>query len=141
MKFNPSGKSARKLLGKGEYDFVVTAAEERISGSGNTMIVLTLKVTNADGETTCVKDYLLAKMRRKLRQAALACGLGDKFETGSLSDVDFIGRRGRLRLKVDEDEKGEYPDKNVVDAYIAAGGAKLLPESIDDLVAKYSRRA
>jgi len=143
MQFNPKPekKEKKQLFAVGEYDFTVKEAEERVSGNGNKMIELTLVVSNEAGETTTVKDYLLAKQPRKLREAAYACGIGAKFETGKIVDADFVDRRGRLRLKIEKDANGEYPPKNVVRQYVIGTIAKLLPANIDDILAKYNKRA
>jgi hypothetical protein len=46
-----------------------------------------------------------------------------------------------LRLKIEKDANGEYPPKNVVRQYVIGTIAKLLPANIDDILAKYNKRA
>lgn len=140
MLFNPGKKKTENepLFRRGEYGFEVVEAEERVSGNGNLMIVLNLKVSDGNGRSVIVIDYLLAKKPLKLREAAYGCGIGAKFETGCLKDDDFVGKRGRLKLKVAKDEAGEYPDKNAVQEYVVEKKAALaLPASVDDVVKRY----
>jgi len=106
-----------KLWKKGEYAFEVADATEKQSKAGNPMIELRLRIT--DGKSArSISDYLLDETAGKLRHAASACGLLDKYDHGSLSDSDFKGRRGRLVLGVEKDRAKVYPDKNVVIDYV-----------------------
>jgi hypothetical protein len=110
-----------RLLPKGDYDFeIVEAAEKNSKTSGKPMIELKIRVSNGSGSRT-ITDYLLAETPEKLRHAAVACGLLDRYESGSLSDSDFRGKRGRLKLAIEKDKKKQYPDKNIVAGYICAG--------------------
>jgi hypothetical protein len=103
----------------GVYDFEVTESEERTSKSGNEMIALTLKVYNRDSESRTVFDYLLPSVLYKLKHAAEACGAGDKYERGELTSVDFYGKTGKLKLRVDPAKDG-YAAKNAVQDYVVA---------------------
>ena len=69
-----------------------------------------------------ITDYLVEKRIEKLRNAARACGLLDRYEAGTLTDTDFRGKRGNLKLGIEKGKKG-YPDKNVVIDYVCDGGA------------------
>jgi hypothetical protein len=110
-----------RLLPKGDYDFeILEAAEKNSKTSGKPMIELKIRVSNGSGSRT-ITDYLLAETPEKLRHAAVACGLLDRYESGSLSDSDFRGKRGRLKLAIEKDKKKQYPDKNIVAGYICAG--------------------
>lgn len=112
-----------KLWKKGEYAFEVADATEKQSKAGNPMIELRLRIT--DGKSArSISDYLLDETAGKLRHAATACGLLDKYDHGSLNDSDFKGRRGRLVLGVEKDRAKVYPDKNVVLDYVCAETSK-----------------
>lgn len=148
MNFDPVAgeRKAQKLFPKGDYEFVVTEAEEKQSAAGNLMIALSIEVADARGNKTTVKDYLVAKRAAKIRRAAQACGLGDRFNTGSMRDSEFIERRGRLRLGIEKDKSGEYPDKNIVVDYIPLAAKKCLPAPklleaprLDDILARYGK--
>ena len=122
MNFQPKTEQEihdAKLWKKGEYAFEVTAAEEKQSKAGKTMIELRLRITDGKNART-ISDYLLDETAGKLRHAASACGLLDKYEQGSLADGDLRGKRGRLVLGVEKDRKKVYPDKNVVLDYVCA---------------------
>lgn len=97
------------------------------SEKGNDMIVLVLKVYNDEGQFKIIVDYLLESIAYKLRHAADACGILDKYESGSLCADDFKGKSGNLKLRVgkpttkkDEDGKviKEYAAKNEVGDYV-----------------------
>ena len=103
---------------KGEYDFEILDAWEKKSAGGKEMIELKVQVSDGDGETRTLRDFLLSKRAEKLRHCAAVCGLIDKYVTGLLSNDDFVGKRGRLKLGVEKDKSGKYPAKNVVVDYL-----------------------
>ena len=122
MNFQPRSEQEiqdAKLWKKGEYDFEITEATEKQSKAGKTMIELRLRISDGKNART-ISDYLLDETAGKLRHAASACGLLDKYEHGSVADSDFRGKRGRLLLGIEKDRKKVYPDKNVVQDYICA---------------------
>ncbi len=122
MKFAPKTEkecAEAGLFPKGEYDFEVVKAEETVSkASGNDMIALTLKVYDQDGGSTLVNDYLLEKLPLKLRRAAEVCGLLEDYETGQLHAADMVGKPGRVKLTIQSDKNGQYPDRNSVQDYV-----------------------
>ena len=123
MNFNPKTEkeiAESKLMPKGEYDFEVVDAFEKLSkSSGKPMIELRLKVSNGNNGRT-LTDYLSIDRQEKLRHAADACGLLDKYNAGSVSNSDFRGKRGRLKLGIEKDRTHTYPDKNIVLDYVIA---------------------
>ena len=121
MQFQPKTEkeiAESKLFPKGEYDFEIIDAVEKASAAGNDMIELKLRISNGDGMARVLTDYLLPKRAAKLRNCCAACGVLEKYESGVVSDDDFPGKRGRLKLTV-EKKKG-WPDRNVVADYVAA---------------------
>ena len=126
MNFKPCTEQKitdRKLWPKGVYAFEIMDAAEKLSQhGGNPMIELKVKIMRDDGASRVVPDYLLAKRADKLRNAAASCGLITKYETGVLSDDDFAGQRGRLKLTIEKGKNG-YPDRNVIADYLVT----LLP--------------
>ena len=120
MKFNPIREQAnveQELWENGQYEFEIIDATEKVSRSGNEMIELRVRISRPDGASRTISDYLLAKQIGKLRNASAACGLLDKYQTGELSDENFVGKRGRLKLAVEKSNNG-YPDHNVVAYYL-----------------------
>jgi len=119
MQFQPKTEkeiAESRLLPKGEYDFEIIDAEETTSAAGNEMIELKVRVSNGDGIARMLTDYLLARRPAKLRNCCAACGVLDKYESGVVSDDDFPGKRGRLKLGIEK--KRGYPDRNVVADYL-----------------------
>lgn len=127
MKFKPVSKEhldkkqeeaeSRFLWPAGEYDFEIMLAEDKVSSKGNEMIALDINVFNESGQTLGVKDWLMEVMEFKLRHAAEACGLLERYEAGELEALDFQGKTGRLRLKIGKKQEG-YKQRNEVADYI-----------------------
>lgn len=107
-----------QLAPKGDYDFDVLEAKDGVSKSGNPMITLKLGVFNGDAMRWHITDHLVAAMEAKLRHFADTTGLLGRYEMGLLSAQDCIGRAGRVRLVIEQDETGKYPDKNTVRDYV-----------------------
>lgn len=123
MQFNPCSEqeiSERKLLPKGDYDFEFIDAWERTSEAGNPMIEVKVRVSrNGGGVSRVLADYLHAKKPEKLRHCCAACDLMAEYESGSLNDDDFKGKRGRLRLTVERGRHG-YASRNVIEDYLVS---------------------
>ncbi len=121
MRFTPKTEkeiSESNMLPEGEYTFEVSSGADKISKSGNEMIELWVRVYKPDGTFNQVADYLLESIAYKLRHAAEACGLLDKYEAGTILGTDFIGKTGTLKLGIQKDKTGAYPDKNTIKDYI-----------------------
>lgn len=103
----------RAMLGNREIE-----TGDTVSKNGDDMILLVVKVFNGDGRGRVVPDYLVARSPKKLRQAAIACGLLAEYDAGSIDGEAFIGKTGMLKLTVEKDKTGQYPDKNAVAAYL-----------------------
>lgn len=135
MKFAPKTEkeiAEMNLWQPGEYGFEIIEEAtlgsnhyqtcDKISQSQNEMIQLVVKVYNPEGHYRIVIDYLLEKMAEKLRNAAICCGLADKYEAGNFSASDFVGKSGMLKLKIDRDKTGQYSDKNAIANYVVPDG-------------------
>lgn len=116
------------LLPEGVYDFEVFEAEEKQSAKGNDMIALNMKVYEADGRVNFVRDWLLEAMMKKLCHFCREVGLVDKYEAGTLTAQDCIGRTGKVKLKI-EPGKGNFGPKNSVSDY---GDDGTVPEKAED---------
>jgi hypothetical protein len=104
------------LLRKGNYDFEIIDATEKKSAAGNEMIELKVRVSNGNGISRTLTDYLLGKRPARLRNCCAACGLEDKYETGCLSADDFPGKRGTLKVTI-EKAKG-FSARNIIQDYV-----------------------
>jgi hypothetical protein len=109
------------LLPEGIYDFQIIDSDDRPSKKGNDMFTLKLCVYDVDGNERHIFDYIAMGNsfgERKLRHAAVACGLLDVYSSGNLSRFDFLNASGKVKLK---QQKGtdDFPlPKNVVLDYI-----------------------
>lgn len=136
MKFSPKTENEIKsanLLPAGEYDAEIGTAEDKVSAAGNEMIKLDVTVFDKGGGKHFIYDYLLEAMAFKLRHAAEACGLLEKYEKGLLEADDFIGKSCTVKLKVDISKDVKYPDKNVIADYVVGEKPKE-PKSVDEVL-------
>lgn len=142
MQFQPKSDDEIKAEGlwpEGKYGFEIVEevtfgentlrTEDTISKvkengkGGNEMIQLVVRVYNDNGNSTHVIDFLLEAFSKKLKNAAYACGLGDKYEGGLLQASDFIGKQGNLYMTIqkgkpkDDGSGDRYPDRNSVADY------------------------
>lgn len=133
MKFTPKSDkelAEERIMPEGEYGFEISGGEDKTSKAGNEMIQLTVRVFKDDGKFNLVTDYLMESMMYKISHAAKACGLEDKYNLGQLTGEDFIGKTGMLKLGIQKDKEGQYPDKNVIKDYIVPkeGEAAAVPK-------------
>lgn len=131
MRYTPKSEkeiAEERLLPEGEYPYQISGAIEKTSKSGNDMIELTVRVFKPDGSFVLVTDYLLESLAYKLRHAAVACGLEKIYDAGTLTADNFIGKEGMLKLGIQKDKNGQYPDRNSVKDYIVPkdGEAKVV---------------
>lgn len=122
MNFEPKTKEQiedAKLWPKGEYGFEIVEAKEAKSKAGNEMFELRVRVSNDDGASRVLTDYLMPKRAGKLYSCCAAIGLLDKYRSGVLAHDDFIGGRGKVLLAVEKGKNG-YPPRNVIEDYNAA---------------------
>ena len=109
--------AASQLSPPGIYDFSIVSADEKLSAArSNPMIELRLEVSRSGGTQRIVRDYLLPQCKEKLMQAAMACGVIEKYLAGSLVGEDFVGKKGSVRLGVERGRK--FPARNVVLEYV-----------------------
>jgi hypothetical protein len=122
MRVTPKSEQECKsseLLPPGEYDAEIVSAEEKQSkSSGADMIALRLKVFGDNGAEATVFDYLLDAVPYKVRHCAEACNLLTAYEDGQLFAEDIKGKVVRVKLKIEHDKTGNYPDKNAIQDYI-----------------------
>lgn len=107
------------LIPPGIYPFEVVDAIDDISkSSGNDMITLKLKIFMPDGKERILFDYLLEAMEFKLAHFFDAIGKWDKYESGAFCADDCYGMSGEVKIYIQKDKKGEYPDKSAVADYM-----------------------
>lgn len=112
-----------KILKKGEADFVVkTAVDKLAQKNGVEMIELQVEVTDADGTSKVLKDWLHPALMHRIRHFCYAVGLGSIYERGELAAEHCVGRGGRCMVIVESSE--EYGDQNKVRDYVIAAQTK-----------------
>ena len=125
MKTNPMSEQelqeeASNVLPDGDYDFLVSAAREKTSSSGNEMIELVLEVYDSEGKGRQVWDWLVdsthALPKMKVRHFCRCCGLMEAYEADNLDGLQCEGKSGKVRLII---EKSDYGLKNRVRDYLS----------------------
>lgn len=146
MQFKPKSEAQLKeaerirlenlLWPDGEYEFnVISAAEKRTKDKFDTegnvtkaggvpMIELKLQIFKEDGSFKFLHDWLSEIMEFKIRHAAYACGLGEDYESGTITDGEFEGKSGRLLL-TKKPASGGYAAGNQVKDYIVSDDGKV----------------
>lgn len=120
MNFKPKSEAelnSFEIFPKGEYDFNVVKAVEKISKAGNQMIELELDIYAPNGSKARVFDYLLENVAYKLKHFCESVGLHDEYEDGNITTDMCRNRAGKCTIIVKQDKTGEYPDKNEVKDY------------------------
>lgn len=114
----------------GDYDFIVSEAEDTVSGAGNEQIKLTLHVFNRDQKKRVVFDYLSSapKAQWKVRHFAEAVGMLREYETGDMPTHQMINRPGRCKVGI-KPADGQYSAQNRVNDYIPHGGSSPVTTS------------
>lgn len=85
------------------------------------MIVLCIRLHHKTGGSKMLTDYLVEQRARKLRNAALACGLETEYNEGEVNAADFKGRKGVLKLGIERPKNG-YGRRNQVVDYVVSRG-------------------
>lgn len=107
----------RQLLPRGEYAFEIIEATETTSLAGNAMIEMRVRVTK-NGLARILPDYVLPLRPAKFRNCCIACGVEEKYLSGSVTDDDLLGKRGKARVGVERAKRGFGP-KNVIVDYLS----------------------
>jgi len=137
MQFTPKSKEEiekeKASLGvwpAGDYDFEILEwaelgktnptriyTEEKDSQKGNPMFVLVLSCVHPSGAKRIIIDHLLPKYT-KFYDACVSCNMEEHYKSGHIVSGDFIGKTGKVRLRIEKDDTGQYGDKNKVSYYI-----------------------
>lgn len=135
MQFQPKTEkeiAEANLLPVGVYDFECVGGEDKVSKANNEMIVLKHIVHDGNGGSRFIDDYLLESIAHKLRHAAVVAGHESKYSEGKLVASDFVGMTGKVKVRIQKDKTGAYPDKNVIGDYVVPKDGQQ-PE-IDDSI-------
>src|SRR5262245_43701856 len=140
-------KARFNLLEDGEYDALVRIATQKVSSSGNVMAELILTVFDDQGEGHTITDYLVftRNMLWKIKHFCDSAGLQEAYLKDSfmpqMAEKQHVrvalSRRTGNEIPVDKlngkPYGTRYPDKNVVDDYVARTGKPLgLPTQPND---------
>jgi Protein of unknown function (DUF669) len=131
MRFDPQTDeqlATMDLMEEGIYPCEVVTASDKVSRSGNEMIELKLRVWDQRGRERLIFDYLLPQMAKKLKHFAVAAGLADKYEMGTISSEDCVGKQMSVEISIQAgkqkpDGSGDYPPKNSVKDYSASSSS------------------
>jgi hypothetical protein len=109
----------------GDYDFIISTAEETLSKTGNEMLKLQLHVFNRDGDKRIVFDYILSSesAQWKARHMMESIGMARRYDQGVIEPREIEGKPGRCKLNFVP--AGQYPAKNSVADYLGPKGGEL----------------
>lgn len=136
MRFTPlTDQELNKLFEPGIYEYEVIKAEEKISKKGNPMLHIVIRVFDTIGRSQLINDYLITGIesaRWKIYDFCHSCGLGEIYQAGEISSEMCRGKSGKVKIKIDKDTSGQYPDKNVVADYITKIDTVDAPKDLND---------
>jgi hypothetical protein len=117
-----------RLLPKGTYDFEVLKAERKTYKSGSQGIALKIGVFTENGGQQWVDDYLVFadKALFKVADFCEAVGLTAHYDAGRLEAQDCVGRAGKCRVGIDEQDG--YEPRNKIAGYVASKPANAEPQ-------------
>jgi hypothetical protein len=129
---NETDYHARNTWPTGWYPATIIDCLERLSKNDNLMFETNFEIYNDDNKKIFVRAFIMAdgKAAFQLRTAAEAFGVLDKYKDATLTEDDFKGRSGYVKLGVQVDKDGNYPDKNVITDYRKTIPGKVTAESV-----------
>lgn len=131
MRFTPKTENeVSRIFEKGDYRFKVIDAFEKNDKNGNPMLVIKLNVfhNNIPGKTNIVDCFLTENPNFEflIRHFAYSVGLDKSYEEGVLNPHECKDKSGIVKLGIQIDKEGKYPDKNIaIDFVIATNQAPL----------------
>lgn len=120
MKVSPVDEkeyAMRNVWPKGVYPCHIAKAEEGNSQkSGDPFFKCEVQIFHDNGGYRTVTAYIMAagKAAWQLRSAAEAFGVLDKYRAGGIDAHDLEGKSAFAKVGIEEDEKGQYPPKNII---------------------------
>ena len=136
FEYNPEDMPDEKTFdpwGVGEYEAEIIESVSTTSKAGNNMLKLNFLVTNDNGGTTRIYDYIVAPST--LYKLDSLCKLFAINFDGTLDESLLIGKRLLVKLGVDKGNE-KYPPKNKIDRYIKSLSATTsvaeTPQKVDD---------
>lgn len=133
LSFQPqTEEEVLNLLKPGIYSFEVKVAEDAVSKKGNPMIRLSMVTWDDKGRERYITDYLMTAMMFKIKHFCEATGLEDKYNAGSFSAADCVGKAGKFKLRIDDGQKSGYAPKNEVQDYVKEAPAQAANDFLDD---------
>lgn len=135
MDFTPTPRSELKrnrLLPKGTYDFEIIKAESKTFNSGSRGIALKVGVFTESGAQMWVDDYLVfvGKALFKVADFCDAVGLAAAYDAGQLDACDCVGKTGKCRVGIEEQDG--YEPRNKITGYVVpkpANGEPAKPQA------------
>lgn len=141
-------KQLAPTLTEGECTFKIKEVVPKQSKGGNPMLVVTMSVTDVNGMTLNVDDYLVAtpgdeagmkRLKTKIYNISRAIGKPELYAEGAskIKPIDLLGNHGKCLVKTQSG--GDYPDRSTIAKYLpsekleAAERAELANKQIAEL--------
>jgi len=104
----------------GWYPATIENAVEGLSKNNAEMLTLTVKAYDNDtGRSKELKDYIVDAVAYKVKHACEACGLIDDYNSGHVDPQKMVSVNLEVKLGIEQDKTGAYPDKNKIIDYRA----------------------
>ena len=114
--FNYNTADANPILEPGVYDAVILNAKTGTTKSGDPKMQIDVRIYGPHGVGVLANDHIVAPWGiRRLRQLCEATGVD--FSAGSVNPEDFVGSNVRVKVRIQEDQTGEYEDRNSIVSY------------------------
>lgn len=108
-----------KIIDEGEGRFKITDVKDKISKSGNEMLVLTMVLRDERGNTTLYDEYITANASYKINAISKAIGKPQIYsEKGELDSEELLGGRGTCVIATEKASNPSYKDRSIVARYV-----------------------
>ena len=119
-----------KPFPKGVYESEIIDADAMQSKAGNDMVRLNFVVTDDNGGTARIYDYIVIPNTLFKLKSICRC-LNMDFD-GTLDEKELIGQRLKVEVSIEKGKDG-YKDRNKIDKYIDGINSDTTPEKTPDV--------
>lgn len=105
MNFEPFDINEETSIQPGNASFEIISNKDAISKSGKEMMVVSMKVWDANGTEGILNDYLLPSVTWKLKNFLKSIKKEELADAGIIKENSLEGLSGTLRIKKEVNEK------------------------------------
>ena len=93
------------------------------------------------GRSKELKDYIVDAVAYKVKHACDACGLIDDYNSGHVDPQKMVSVNLEVKLGIEQDKTGAYPDKNKIIDYRAASKSQPVASKPTGVPVQQQRQA